>query len=80
MDLGSIDNHHQTKFAGGFSFSDIVSKVKGILPGVKNVAKAVASGLESMGYGMTGAGMTGAGAKEEKKLAQVMKKMKMMAM
>ena len=75
MDLGEIDNHHQTKFAGGFSFGDIVSKVKGILPGVKNVAKAVASGLESMGYGVTGAG-----AREEKKLAAVMKKMKQMAM
>lgn len=82
MDLGSIDNVHQTKFAGGFSFSDVVSKVKGLLPGVKNVAKAVASGLESMGYGgagVTGAGMTGA-AMNDKKMAAVMKKMKAMAM
>jgi len=79
MNLGEIDNHHQTKFAGGFSFSDIVSKVKGILPGVKNVAKAVSSGLESMGYGTTGAGMMGSGA-QEKKMAAVMKKMKAMAM
>jgi hypothetical protein len=80
MDLGTIDNHHQTKFAGGFSFSDIVSKVKGMLPGVKNVAKAVSSGLESMGYGVTGAGVMGAGAAEGKKLSAVMKKMKAMAM
>lgn len=83
MDLGSIDNVHQTKFAGGFSFSDVVSKVKGLLPGVKNVAKAVASGLESMGYG-TGAGVTGAAmhgeAMNNKKMAAVMKKMKMMSM
>lgn len=79
MDLGEIDNHHQTKFAGGFSFSDVVSKVKGLLPGVKNVAKAVASGLESMGYGVTGAGVMGAGA-QDKKMAQVMKKMKAMAL
>jgi hypothetical protein len=81
MDLGRIDNHEQSKFAGGFSFSDIVSKVKGLLPGVKNVAKAVSSGLESMGYGVTGAGgMMGAAEPSGKKMAAVMKKMKMMAM
>ena len=83
MDLGSIDNHEQSKFAGGLSFGDIVSKVKGLLPGVKNVAKAVSSGLESMGYGagVTGAGgMMGAAEPSGKKMAAVMKKMKMMAM
>jgi hypothetical protein len=79
MDLGEIDNHHQTKYAGGFSFGDIVSKVKNILPGVKNVAKAVASGLENMGYGVSGGGVMGAGA-QDKKMAAVMKKMKQMAM
>jgi hypothetical protein len=79
MDLGEIDNEHQTKYAGGFSFSDVVSKVKGLLPGVKNVAKAVASGLENMGYGVMGAGVMGAGA-QEKKMAAVMKKMKQMSM
>jgi len=85
MDLGTIDNHHQTKFAGGFSFSDIVSKVKGALPMVKNIASKIASGLESAGYGTTGAGVMGAGmmhgeAMNNKKMAAVMKKMKMMAM
>jgi hypothetical protein len=85
MDLGNIDNHHQTKFAGGFSFSDIVSKVKGALPMVKNIASKIASGLESAGYGTTGAGVMGAGmmngeAMNGKKLSAVMKKMKAMAM
>ena len=79
MDLGEIDNHEYTKFAGGFSFSDIVGKVKQILPAVKNVAKAVSSGLENMGYGVMGAGVMGAGA-QEKKMAAVMKKMKQMSM
>jgi hypothetical protein len=80
MDLGTIDNKHQTKFAGGFSFSDVVSKVKGALPMVKNVAKSIAGALENAGYGTTGAGMVGAGQAEGKKLSAVMKKMKMMAM
>lgn len=81
MDLGEIDNHHQTKFAGGFSFGDIISGVKKVLPTVKNIAKTVASGLEHMGYGTTGAGVTGAaGAPEGKRLSAVMKKMKAMAM
>ena len=84
MDLGEIDNKEYTKFAGGvaggFSFSDIVGKVKGLLPGVKSVAKAVASGLETMGYGVMGAGVMGAGQAEGKKMAAVMKKMKQMAM
>jgi hypothetical protein len=78
-DLGSYDNTEQTVFAGGaaggFSFGSIVDGVKKILPSVKNVAKTVASGLESMGYGFTGAAVP-----EGKKLAQVMKKMKAMAM
>jgi hypothetical protein len=75
MDINQIDNVETPKYAGGFSFSDIVSGVKKVLPAVKNVAKTVASGLENMGYGVTGAGMA-----EGKKLGAMMKKMKALAM